>query len=205
MPPTLPVSRLTRREALVLGAATAAAATAQVSSASAASPLVGSGSEGPGYLRRSTYTPLVGEDFTVGPHVVRLTAVRDVLGAAADASLRGHEDAFALEFTGAAGAFTEDIHLVSHPLVGPFPLFVGPTGRVTRARQAYGATIDRSVRVNVAAAPHSATAPDAGRRRDAHEARVKLRDAYAERVRFKSEQRARMRRTRAGWLLRHGR
>ena len=147
----VPGTHLTRREALALGAATGVAAAVGVTPASAGAAVVGAGS-GPDYLRRSTYAALVGETFTIGSQTLRLTGVADVLGAKADASLRGLEEAFALSFEGPADAFEAGLHQMSHPLLGPFPLYAGPEGPVRDGVRAYGATIDRSVRVSLGAA-----------------------------------------------------
>jgi hypothetical protein len=239
---------LTRREALVLGATASVAASIGIPSAASGSALViGPGTGGPAFLRRSTYTPLVGEAFTAGGHVLRLTAVGDVQGAQTKASLRGHQDAFWIEFEGPADALDEDIHQLGHPLLGPFPMFLGPVGAVRGTAQTYGATVDRSVAVTITSVPRpdesvlrperpvvdgddgkargderppeptardleilearraAAAAPIVARRRKARRAHRKLRHAHAERYRFKVKQRARMRRTRSGWLRHHGR
>jgi hypothetical protein len=252
MPVPRPASNLTRREALALGAAAGVAASVGMpAAAGAAATVIGPGTAGPAYLRRSTYLTLVGETFTAGEHALRLTAVRDVHGAAFKPSLRGHEDAFALEFEGQADALDQDLHQLGHLLIGPFPMFLGPTGPARGTAQTYGVTVDRSVAVTLANVPEpaasllrpadvddgepkrpagkagkdepeaseptprdleivedrraAAAAPVVQRRRKARRARRKLRHTHSERYRFKVKQRARMRRTRSGWLRHHGR
>jgi hypothetical protein len=234
-----PCSKMTRREALALGAAAGVAASVGAP-ATALAAASGAGQGVTEHLRRSTYAELVGESFSVGGHAVTLVAVEDVLGAARQRSLRGHEDAFQLLFEGDADALGSQIHEFFHPLVGPFALFAGPVGAVRGLRQLYGATVDRTVRLRsaAAAAPASrparepgrdepdpeeagepsardaeivrareaaAAAPLVRRRRAARRARRTLRRTAAERVRFKRKQRDRLRRTRRGWLRRHGR
>ncbi|HEV2815360.1 MAG TPA: hypothetical protein VGW10_19040 [Solirubrobacteraceae bacterium] len=147
--------KMTRREALAIGAAAGVTASVGIppdAIAAAAGGVVGDGA-GPDYLRRSTYLDLVGEDFTVGPHALRLTTVEDVLGAAVDRALKGHEHAFALAFEGPADVLAGEIHELSHPLIGPFPLFISAVGAVRGLAQTYGVTVDRSVRVRLASAP----------------------------------------------------
>ncbi|HEX8083499.1 MAG TPA: hypothetical protein VF529_04360 [Solirubrobacteraceae bacterium] len=243
---------MTRREAIVLGAAAGAAASVGLPALAPADVVIGPGSDGPSFLVRATYEGLVGEPFRVGSHALRLVAVRDVDGAAADPSLRGHQDAFALEFEGQADAFELDTHEMHHDLVGPFPIFVGPVGAVRGTAQTYEVTVDRSVRIRLADAPQpgetvlrpaevvleadrpandgearakapapaprserdqaviderlaAAAAPIVARRVNARRAHRKLRAAHDARFRFKRKQRARVRRTRSGWLRRHGR
>ena len=147
MPVPLHAARLTRREALALGAAAGASGALMGPAGALAAPALNQGGAGPDYLRRATYLPLVGEDFTVGRHVLKLTAVGDVLGALNDGRLRGHDEAFALEFAGVADALDHDIHVLSHPLIGPFPMFIGPAGAARGMAQTYAVVVDRSVRL----------------------------------------------------------
>ena len=97
-----------------------------------------------------------------GPHrpavrrrgsVLTLTAVTDVLGALTDPSLRGHEDAFTLEFEGRADALPDDVYEVVHAQIGPFPLFLGPAAPSAGWRRRYCATVDRTVKVKGAPSP----------------------------------------------------
>jgi pyruvate/2-oxoglutarate dehydrogenase complex dihydrolipoamide acyltransferase (E2) component len=166
MPVPPSCTKLTRREALALGAAAGAAATLGAPGsalASAASGVIGEGSA-PSFLRRSTYPDLVGEDFDVRGHLLRLVAVDDLEGARVDPSLRGHEGAFALHFDGPAGALAAEIHELSHPLFGPFPLFLGPSGAVEDGRQRYAVTVDRSVRIRLPEAPRPAAPTSAAQK-----------------------------------------
>jgi len=118
------VLALTRRHALLLGAASLLARTG-VARASAAP------------LRRSAFARLVGRRFRVdGTRAeVRLTEVsgiarRDQRGRA----VASREDAFALYFRGAE--LTEGLHRFTHPAVGSVSLYVVPTGRRRREYQA---------------------------------------------------------------------
>ena len=171
------------------------------------------------YLRRSLYSGRVGERFTVGGFVLTLTAVTDVLGAQTDPSLKGHEDAFTLEFEGRADALPDDVYEVAHAQIGPFPLFLGPAGAVRGLAQTYCATVDRTVRIGdvpgepdaaapVASAMGDADAPPSPRdeaiiaervaaaqtprvlrRKAARRTHTRIRRAQANRVRFKRKQR----------------
>ncbi|HEX8206410.1 MAG TPA: hypothetical protein VF587_10160 [Solirubrobacteraceae bacterium] len=144
-----PCSKLTRREALVLGAAAGVTATVGVAPDALASTSVGgtgSGS-GPAYLRRSGYVERVGERFLVGGHALTLVSVADVAGARADADLRGHDAAFSLTLTGPADVIPSALYEVHNDMLGPFPLFLGPIEEVRGTTQTYEAVIDRTIRV----------------------------------------------------------
>jgi hypothetical protein len=151
---------MTRREALALGAAAGVTATAGVPGAAFAGGVLGdTGAAAPGYLRRSTYVERVGEWFIADGRILTLVAVEDVAGAAVDDDLKGREDAFSLVFNGVADALVSSLYQVHHEELGPFPLFLGPTGRVRELSQEYNAIVDRTVRVKRA----TALAPEAPR------------------------------------------
>ena len=240
-------AHMTRREALVLGAAAGVVATVGAPAGALAAGGLSQGAGGPEFYTRATYVPLVGEDFAAGPHTLRLTSITDVLGGDSNPALRDHPEVFALEFEGPADALDHDIHVLTHPLLGPFPIFLGPVGAARGLEQTYAVIVDRSIRVKLSDAPApdpslvrrppaEDPAPKAGdgggdatgpppprdleileerritaltplvqRRRRARRARRKLRNAHAERIRFKRKQRDRLTRTRSGWLRRHGR
>ena len=217
-----PCAKMTRRQALL-----ASAAAGVTASAVAPGGLLGAGvasaSTAAGrpalYLRRSLYSGRVGERFTVGGFVLTLTAVTDVLGAQTNPSLKGHEDAFTLEFEGRADALPDDVYEVAHAQIGPFPLFLGPAGAVRGLAQTYCATVDRTVRIGdvpgepdaaatVASAMGDADAPPSPRdeaiiaervaaaqtprvlrRKAARRTHTRIRRAQANRVRFKRKQR----------------
>lgn len=129
----------TRRRALQLGtlAGTAAVLGGPAAPARAANrtPLA---------LRRATYVPLVGQGFDVGGRLLSLESVADVEGAAGDASLRGHDEAFVLSFTGATG-LEAATHRVAHRAFGSADLLVAPVALSDGASQRYELVVDRSV------------------------------------------------------------
>jgi hypothetical protein len=101
----------------------------------------------PHHLRRSAYTALVGERFTIRPArgarpvAVRLEDVRD-LGRGRPA-LRGHEDGFALRFHGPRSPrLDQGVHALRHPALGRFELLLAPSG-TGRAGQDYEAVVNR--------------------------------------------------------------
>jgi hypothetical protein len=147
--------KLTRREALAVGAAAGVTAGTTSPGTAFAAAVAGFG-DGPEYLRRSTYAPLVGEVFFAAGHALTLVAVGDVQGAQFDRSLQGREDAFTLEWTGPADALDDSIHELTHPALGPFPLFLGPFGEVRGAEQSYCAVVDRTVKLGAATPPREA-------------------------------------------------
>ena len=138
---------MTRREALALGAAAGVTATVGSPGTALAAAIGSAATTGPEYLRRSTYTALVGQSFVAGEHVLTLLSVADVQGAMFDRDLKGHEQAFVLEFAGPADVLAPAIHEFHHQELGPFPLYIGPSGRVRGLEQDYVAVIDRSVRL----------------------------------------------------------
>lgn len=153
---------MTRREALALGAAAGVTATVgDPASVLASTTVGGTGASGPAYLRRSGYADCVGHRFTVGGEMLTLVAVEDVARAVDDADLRGHDAAFCLRFDGAADALPSALHEVRHDLLGPFPLFLGPTGATRGLKQEYTAVIDRTVRVTLPRGPEAELRPPA--------------------------------------------
>ncbi|HWH11844.1 MAG TPA: hypothetical protein VG165_12005 [Solirubrobacteraceae bacterium] len=102
----------------------------------------------PAYLRRSTFSPLVGERFVLSAAgrraVVSLVAVDDLAAGGRTASVAGRDDAFALIFHAPAGArIDQDVMTVSHPGIGRFPLLVSPSGTGHHG-QDYAAIINRA-------------------------------------------------------------
>ncbi len=79
--------------------------------------------------------------------LLELVAAEDLPVAATVPSLRGLDDAFALEFTGDAdGTFAQGPRQLVHPELGTFTLFLAPVEQPTGA-QTYEALIDRTVRI----------------------------------------------------------
>ncbi len=98
-----------------------------------------------GHLRRSSYSGLVGQSFSVGSGELRLLSVADVAGANSAKSLVGSEHAFVLTFSGPRSAPLDGgVHRFWHPRLGTFPLFMSPVG-LPRDDRRYEAVIDRSV------------------------------------------------------------
>jgi ribosomal protein S18 acetylase RimI-like enzyme len=130
----------TRRRALQIGAVTALTAMwAGPSLARAAT------NSTPVYLRRASYTSLGGSTFTIDGGSFSLASIADLAGAAEDAALRGHDEAFVLEFDGQAGALTSGIHNFSHPDLGSYSMFASPVGDANGGSQRYEVVVDRSV------------------------------------------------------------
>lgn len=91
------------------------------------------------HLRRSSYTPLINQNFTVGPHRLRLVAVQDLNPAQA-----GSENAFALVFRGRPGdtSVARTVPTFRHPQLGAFELFI-TSGRPSAGGRSYVAVINR--------------------------------------------------------------
>jgi hypothetical protein len=83
------------------------------------------------YLRRSSYVGLSSASFDAGGVALRLVEVGD-----------GTEEAFSLSFAG--GPLAEGVHVLSHPELGSFGLFLVPGDRGSTA------VIDRSVSARTA-------------------------------------------------------
>jgi hypothetical protein len=143
-------SSLTRRQALQLGAASGLAALL-------GGPAVARAGTAPA-LRRSSWAPLVSQPVRAGAVTLRLERVADLAGAAGDAALRDHDEAFALTFTGPAGALADGAHVFAHPALGSFALFAAPVGSPAGGSQHYEAVVDRSV--GRTADPPAAPKPD---------------------------------------------
>jgi hypothetical protein len=130
----------TRRRAIQLGAVAGLSALWIGPSLARAST-----SATPAYLRRSSYAGLVGSRFSADGSSLRLASVGDLAGAAGDVALQGHDEAFVLEFDGAAG-LDGGTHGFSHPDLGSFELFASPVGSVEDGSQRYEVVVDRSIR-----------------------------------------------------------
>lgn len=139
---------VTRRQILATGGAATLAtlathAQSMVPGLSSASAILGGT---PRHLRRSSFTPLVGDRFTIADGVrrpvgVRLVEVRDLSKRRA---LVGHDEAFALLFHGPGGPRLEQgVHRLRHPALGRFDLLVTPSGTGRRG-QDYETVINRA-------------------------------------------------------------
>ena len=102
-------------------------------------------------LTLARFTPHVGTRFTVrSPALGAVALTLEEASARAPhpadrPGLRG--DSFSLIFRAAGGpALPDGIHLVQHPALGTFPLFVSPFG-AARQEQGYQAVVDRRVPV----------------------------------------------------------
>jgi hypothetical protein len=93
------------------------------------------------HLRRSSYEPLVGQDFRVfgRPYHLRLVAVKDLNPAQA-----GSENAFALVFRARPGAapLSKSVPWLGHPRLSTFRLLLSP-GMPSASGQPYAAVINR--------------------------------------------------------------
>jgi hypothetical protein len=145
------VPTLTRRRLLVAGSASGVAAMVALNPALAKA--AGAVAGDPAYLRRASYTGLVGQPFLVdwwgSSDTLTLAGVSD-LGAR---DLAGRDDAFSLTFSGAPSlAVGKEPISLSNRSLGRFELFVSrvdPTG----ASQLFEAVINRSVGANRPKAP----------------------------------------------------
>jgi Domain of unknown function (DUF6916) len=143
--------RITRRHLFAAGGSAGAAAFVALNPriAAAASAVVAD----PGYLRRSTYTDLVGQDFALGwwgsDSSLQLASVSDL------PHLKGRDDAFSLIFLGEAATPPEGAEVaLSHPKIGRFELFVTPVNRPGGPQQ-YEAIVNRSVGAKRAKLPET--------------------------------------------------
>jgi hypothetical protein len=150
--------RITRRHLLAAGGSAGAAAFVALNPqlAAAASAVVAD----PSYLRRSTYTDLVGQDFAMGwwgsSSSLALASVSDL------PHLKGRDDAFSLIFVGATATPPGGGEVaLSHPKVGRFELFVTPVEQASDPQQ-YEAIVNRSVGAK------RSKAPQAGEKKPAH-------------------------------------
>jgi hypothetical protein len=88
-------------------------------------PAIGKSHDGPAYLRRTTYAPLVGTDFRV--HVPGRRSLHVELVEAR--KLRGSNDAFSLLFRGRRTNVDGGTYRIDHRALGAFELFLNPVGR----------------------------------------------------------------------------
>jgi hypothetical protein len=144
--PEAPDRALTRRRLMQAGAGTAAAL--YLGGFERLSGVAGA-SWAPASLRRSSYAGLAERSFQVWvdgvPQVLELAGADDLPVAATVPSLRGLDDAFALHFTGVAGAaFSGATRELVHPELGRFSLFLAPVEQPGEV-QRYEAIIDRTV------------------------------------------------------------
>jgi hypothetical protein len=134
-----PDATLTRRDALKLGAIGALLVAARAAGAFA-------GDDGPPFLRRSTFEPLVGSAFTLrAPDGARIRARLEVIEDTA-AVRRGApaERAFSLLFRGgSSAAAAQGTYGLSHRHLGAFELFIVPVGRGVHG-QTYQAVVNRT-------------------------------------------------------------
>jgi hypothetical protein len=143
--PDNPQPKLTRRQLVQIGGASVAVWYLGGPAARAAA--AGEAA----HLRRASYTGLKGTRFAAvtpggAPVTLRMTAVGDLVRARSEPSLRGHDDAFALTFTGPATIFMESgISRLQHPTLGWVSLFISPAGPTTTT-QSYEVVVDRSGR-----------------------------------------------------------
>jgi hypothetical protein len=135
----------TRRRLLVAGGAAALAAIAgELPGAVSALGIATSA-----HLRRSSYVPLIGDQFeltgTGGRSVVaRLVSVTDLGIGKRMRPLAGSDDAFALLFHSSSRSLLEqDVMSIRNPVLGRFELLVSPASTGRRG-QDYSAAINRA-------------------------------------------------------------
>lgn len=131
-------SMMTRRQVFEL---TAGAWLAAMLGCARPARAAGMNAMSPGYLRRASWLPLSGATVDVADVTLRLHEVTDL------PYLAGRDDAFALEFTGAAGTLTGGIQPFRHTTLGTFELFISPVDTVVAGTQRYEVVIERSVGV----------------------------------------------------------
>jgi hypothetical protein len=145
-----PGSTMTRRSVLVGGGAAALAAVAAAGGTRL--PRIVDALGGPtvpAYLRRSSFTGLVGDRFELGAGNARtgarLIAFDDLGSGPRMRALAGSDDAFALVFRDQSGRprLDQDDMTLSHAKLGRFRLLVTPVGRA-RGGQDYVAVINRA-------------------------------------------------------------
>lgn len=135
---------LTRRRLVLSGGA--AVAGLYVTGILPATAVAGSG---PRYLRRSSYSALIGADFVaVGPTgarvTLRLLTVADLARTAQSRWLANRDDAFALTFSGPANRpLGSAISHLRHPTLGWISLFITPHGAAV-TEQRYEVVVDRA-------------------------------------------------------------
>jgi hypothetical protein len=92
-----------------------------------------------GYLRRSSWLPLVGTTLAVDGVKLRVANVADL------PQLAGRDDAFRLELRGTTSALPSCIGRFRHRTLGSFEMFVSPIDAVAGGVQRYEVVVDRSV------------------------------------------------------------
>lgn len=134
----------------------------------------------PAHLRRSTYLPLIGQQFSLGwwgsSSSLLLAQISDL------SHLKGREDAFSLTFLGDAATPDGGASVaLRHPKLGRFELFLVPIDREGDP-QRYEAVINRSVGAKRAKAPTSGPKHPARGQKKKHPKRARnvLRDARRE-------------------------
>jgi len=87
---------------------------------------LGKPGDGPGYLQRRTYVPLVGSDFRVTPPSSRTLRLKLIEAK----ELPSAGESFSLLFRGKVDPeTTSGTYRIVHPQLGQFDLFLGPVGR----------------------------------------------------------------------------
>ena len=121
-------SDLTRRQALVAGGTTAAAAFVFLHPwATAAARAAGGSGDVPRHLLRSSYADLANKSFATDAGVLRFEGVTDLPAAATVPSFVDSEDAFAIVFSGPSVS-ADGPAAVRHSELGSFDLYLGPRG-----------------------------------------------------------------------------
>jgi hypothetical protein len=147
---------VTRRRLLQSGGAAAAIALIDLHPMTSALASSGADSSAPAYLRRSSYTPLADQDFTLSladgtQQALKLFSISDL----ERAGLAGADDAFMLEFSGPTTQSAEQgIHTLMHPTLGSFELFSTPVDQ-PQSTQTYAVIVDRSIKIGSPQAPTS--------------------------------------------------
>jgi hypothetical protein len=135
---------LTRRRLLTYGGAAAATMMLPGVARAGSTPVTKNS-----WLERGTYNSRVGQRFGMsspgGTVALTLSAVLDLVGETANGRpLAGRNDAFALAFTGPAGATGfQETRQFTHPTLGQHPLFV-IAGRGVDGPLLYIVTVNRS-------------------------------------------------------------
>lgn len=171
------MTEITRRSLLRGGAGIAAVTLVGLRPWSAATAAAAT----PGWLRRSAYAGLTGQEFSAGTVPLRLLSVADVGGAVRSRALAGSEDAFVLTFAGPVDApLVSGVHALANATLGSFELFLSPVERPS-AELHYEVVVDRSIGVPEAKAEAQAIATEI--RTDAVQARARARRARVRRRR----------------------
>jgi len=145
---------LTRRRLLQSGGAAAAVALIDLHPVTAAlASNANTASNTPAYLRRSSYTSLSSNGFTVSADGVQQTLELLSVSDLKRAGLQGADDAFMLQFSGPGSETIEQgTHVLSHPTLGSFELFSTPVNQ-PQSTQTYAIVVDRSIAIESSGAP----------------------------------------------------